>query len=246
MPISTLTPPTVIYPLTLPTLLQHVLSTQSSTAHTTLIICSSRESFLQDLLTSLQQQEDEHDAETLQRLITPTLHNLATARHVKVAFCASVQTLLAYLTAYSNGGGDEKSKERLVLVNPLGLHAPTPSFSAQGLSRTFAAVVETATRVGAVLVVAECQKSARDTTVDRGYAGEIDVDMERADESPHEDAIEVDPWEQEVAILNVSAKKYGSGNSDRAWAGRTVKVKTVAARWFHFHKLSVPGREPPW
>jgi hypothetical protein len=35
----------------------------------------------------------------------------------------------------------------------------------------------------------------------------------------------------------VAAKKFGSGTNDRAWAGRTVKVKRIAARWFRFHKL---------
>jgi hypothetical protein len=46
-----------------------------------------------------------------------------------------------------------------------------------------------------------------------------------------------DPWEQEVSILNVSARRFGSGSGERAWAGRTVKVKRIAARWFRFHNL---------
>ncbi|KAF2645275.1 hypothetical protein P280DRAFT_495194 [Massarina eburnea CBS 473.64] len=232
----TIIPRTVIYPLTPSSLLNHILTTQSNTSRTTLIICSSRETFLQGLLGSLQQQGTQQGTQ-LQDLMAPTLHNLATARHVKTSFCASVPALLAYMTAHrgevESAHADESESRRvaaagtetIVLVNALALHAPTPSFSAQGLSRTFAAAVEMATRVGAALVLAECQGRRGGETGETGGEGDVVVDGE------------VDPWEQDVSILNVSAKKFASKDSDRAWAGRTVKVKRIAARWFHFHRL---------
>lgn len=250
-------PPTVLYPLTLARLLQHILTTQSDTLSTTLVICSSRDALLHSLVSAVQDQQTQCQSQSqtqpqpqtrdsLLRLAAPTLHNLFAARRVKVAFCASVQTLLAYLTALKpeaahdademTRSGRKADAARIVLVNPLSLHAATPAFSAQGLSRMFAAAVETSRRVDAVLVVAECQGAwvQPGPSHDEGHGQD---GHDEGDEAGESDGTAVDPWEQEVSILNVSAKKFGSGTSDRAWAGRTVKVKRIAARWFHFHKL---------
>lgn len=234
--------PTVLYPLTLVGLIHHILQTQSGTAATTLIICSSRDTFLQQLSQSLQQESDQNNREDendqLQNLATPTLHNLLTTRHIKLAFCASMQTLLAYLTACGRDASRDtvESAEgaRMFLVNPLSLHASTLSFSAQGLSRSFAAATETALKSGAALHVVECRPQSR---VPEQRERE-DVDM--SDE--HEQGLmdeheEQDPWELEVSILNVSARRFGSNSGERAWAGRTVKAKRIAARWFRFQEL---------
>jgi hypothetical protein len=230
--------PTVLYPLTLAGLLHHILTTQSATCSTTLIICSSRETFLDDLLQSLQHDLSEKDG-NMQDLATPSLHNLFTTRHVRLAFCASVQALLAYLTAFGRDGHanmpEGQKKARLVLVNPLALHAATPSFSAQGLSRAFAAATETALKTDAELQVVECQVKHR-IAEDKE---DEDIGMEDIDEDGNvdEEQEEHDPWEQEVSILNVSARRFGSNSGERAWAGRTIKVKNVAARWFRFQQL---------
>lgn len=229
--------PSVLYPLTLPELLHHILTTQSNTAATTLVVCSSRDAFVQDLASSLQPYHGESSTGGLEQLLTPTLHNLFNTRHVKVAFCASVQALLAYLTAYGGSGtrhvGDSGERERLILVNPLALHAPTPSFSAQGLSRTFAAAAETALKTDAVLHVVECQGKRKHVP---NY-GEEDPGMVIEDEERHSETEDNDPWEQEVSILNVSARRFGSGAGERAWAGRTIKAKWIVGRWFLFHKV---------
>ncbi|KAF2829243.1 hypothetical protein CC86DRAFT_403892 [Ophiobolus disseminans] len=234
--------PIVLYPLTLLGLLHHTLITQSSTTSTTLIICSSRETFLQDLLQSLQQNrsDDEDQDSTLQDLATPSLHNLFTTRHIKLAFCASVQALLAYLTAYGREGlthsVEGQAKPRLFLVNALALHAPTPSFSAQGLSRAFAAATETALNTNALLCVVECQVKLRKAEND-DYE---DTNMSNADENDQvseKSEGERDPWEQEVSILNVSSRRFGSNSGERAWAGRTVKTRSIAERWFLFQEL---------
>jgi hypothetical protein len=236
----------VLSPLTLPALLNYILCPPSSASPTTLLLCSTRESFLLALSRALQKQ-DGPDAEGFERLIAPALHNLLTARHVNVVFCASVQTLLAQLTAYGGSGAARKTrtgldgleeKETLVLVNPLALHAPTPSFSAQGLSRTFAAAVDNAVRVGAKLRVVECLGMQEHS----GYheeEEEADVAMRDGEESNPE--VEADPWEQEVPILNLSARRFGSGSRERSWAGRTVKVNRVAGRWFRFQRLKAEG-----
>ncbi|KAF1838108.1 hypothetical protein BDW02DRAFT_489811 [Decorospora gaudefroyi] len=231
--------PTVLHPLTLPGLLHHVLTTQSAPCPTLLIVCSSQHMFLQDLACSLKQGPGHGQTDSLESLVAPTLHNLLLTRHVKLAFCASVQALLAYLTAYGLSGtghvGDAGGRERLFLVNPLALHASTPSFSAQGLSRTFATAAEIALRRSIHLHMVECE--GRRAQLEE--QDEEDVPMANGRDENQEETVD-DPWEQEVGILNVSARRFGSGPGERAWAGRTVRAKRIAARWFRFHKL--PGR----
>ncbi|KAF9694452.1 hypothetical protein EKO04_007508 [Ascochyta lentis] len=231
--------PTVLHPLTLPALLDYVLTTQAaSSSPTTLVICSDQNTFLDDLAHALEHQQRVHQHSSLQPLLTPTLHNLSTTRHVKLAFCASVQALLAYLTAYDRPGyvhaDESEGRDRLLLVNPLALHRPTPSFSAQGLSRTFAAAVDTALRTGAMLHLVECEGMRVSHGDDVGeHTAMWDDDEEHlvtAEDQP--------PWDQDVSILNVSARSFGSGAGERAWAGRTVKAKTIAARWFRFQHLA--------
>lgn len=242
--------PTVLPPLTLPALLDHVLTAHAPSAAvpTTLLICSSRDTFLDDLLQALQHHH--HNNTKLHALTTPTLFNLATTQHVTLAFCPSVQALLAHLTAYGQPRGTDDAistvqaaAPRLFLVNPLALHAPTSFFSAQGLSRTFAAAVEAALVAGAVLTMVECRGVRLRGA---GYDGDDDGgggsgggsdDDAGADEDTNTNAQieqdDKDPWDQHVSILNVSARRYGSG-SERAWAGRTVTARRIAATWFRF------------
>lgn len=235
--------PTVIRPLTPLALLDHVLTTQAGTAPTTLIVASTRETFLHHLLDSVRHEHDQ----SLARLIDPTLHNLSTSRHIRVVFCASVQTLLACLTAYAAATpsprcpGGERGIGRLFLVNPLRLHAPTSSFSAQGLGRTFAATVEAASRAHAALFVVECVMPRAADNQANGGDGDMERESEGRDDGPPSTAPR-DPWEQDVSILNVSARRSGSGNADRAWTGRTVTAQMIAARWCRFHTLEVPSR----
>jgi hypothetical protein len=234
-------PPTVLYPLTLAAVLRHVLTTQAGTFSTTLIVCSSRDTFLQHLSYSLQHAQSEDQESDMQDMISPSLHNLLTTRHVKLAFCASVQALLAYLTicglhnpvSFTDGG----KRARIVVLNPLSLHASTLSFSAQGLSRTFAAATETALKVNAILQVVECRVEGREPE-HQVEGADVDMNNGEMDEDDHNTTQkEEDPWDQEVAVLNVSTRRFGSHSGERAWAGRTVKAKRIAARWFRFQKL---------
>lgn len=235
--------PTVLYPLTLPALLSHILSTQSASSPTTLVICSHRSTFLGELAHSLSQQHEtslpaDSKQLNLKQWLVPTLHNLSTTRHVTLAFCASVHALLAYLTAYDRPGyvhvDESEGRERLVLVNLLALHEPTSSFSAQGLSRTFATAVETALRTGATLHLVECEGRHNVS----GPVPDDDGAMSGEEEDDRLPGAAQDPWDQDVSILNVSARRFGSGTGEHAWAGRTVKAKRIAARWFRFHNLS--------
>lgn len=143
--------------------------------------------------------------------------------------------------------GEEEQHPVLVLLNPLALLAPTPAFSAQGLGRLVAAGVEAAGRAGARLLVVECVGAGAGRER-RGVVGEgEDVDMElgldEEDAGDGEgvegrfDSREEDPWEQDIPILNVSARRFGSGGGERGWAGRTVKARRVMERWCRFSSL---------
>ena len=142
----------------------------------------------------------------------------------------------------------EEQHPVLVLLNPLALLAPTPAFSAQGLGRLVAAGVEAAGRAGARLLVVECVGAGAGRGR-RGVVGEEeeDVDMElgldEEDAGDGEgvegrfDSREEDPWEQDIPILNVSARRFGSRSGERGWAGRTVKARRVVERWCRFSSL---------
>ncbi|EOA86923.1 hypothetical protein ACJQWK_08914 [Exserohilum turcicum] len=231
--------PAVLRPLTLPALLHHVLTTQPTSARPTLlIVCSGEEAFVEQLAAQLQHARGHGDgdgdgdgADELQRLLAPSLHNLSTTRHVRLAFCPSVPALLAYLTAYGHTAAG--AEERVVLVNALALHASTPSFSAQGLSRCFATAADTALRTGVQLHMVECEQRHH------VYAARADEDAEPEQglDASRRPGNTGDAWEQEVSILNVSARRFGSGSTERAWAGRTVKAKRIAGRWFHLDEL---------
>jgi hypothetical protein len=214
----------VLPPLTLPALLDHVLASQSSSSSTTLLVCCPRDAFVRHLAA--------HAAHA--RLLAPTLDNLLSTRRVTLAFCPSVQALLAYLAVYDRPGyihvDESDGRERLVLVNPLALHAHTPAFSAQGLSRTFAAAADTATRTGALLQLVECLGQLGVSGQDMGDDVGDDMDIDVGMDTTHGE----DPWEQQVSILNVSAPRFGSAADQAALAGRTVTARAIASRWFRF------------
>jgi hypothetical protein len=231
-------PPTVLCPMTLPALLDFVLTSWPDSAPTTLIVCSGRDAFLQNLLHCVRKDGESRDATTLKRLMPSTLRNVMVRQHIKLVFCASVQELLAHLSTYCppSQGKQEGIAETLILVGPLLLHAPTPSFSAQGLSRTFAAAVEAALRVGARLLLVEAPGMRQSGHHDEDEDLELSLENEGGGR-PHPLNSNLDPWEQEVPILNDSARRFTSGSGERPWAGRTIKAGRVAARWFRFCKL---------
>lgn len=92
------------------------------------------------------------------------------------------------------------------------LHHSTGEHSAQGLSRSLAAVVETAKLNGQRLVLAES----------RALNGEVEYEgVGRV----------IDPWKEQVPLLSGSVR---FGGEDRVWAGNTVEVERVVGRWCRF------------
>lgn len=95
------------------------------------------------------------------------------------------------------------------------LHRLTAEHSAQGLSRSLAAVVETAMLNGQRLVLAE--SITLNTEVESVRTGSED-----------------DPWKEQVPLLSGSVR---FGGEDRMWAGKTVVAARVVAKWCQFVKV---------
>ncbi|KAI9786576.1 MAG: hypothetical protein M1835_003020 [Candelina submexicana] len=227
--------PTVLTGILPTELIEYILDHHA--APSTLIICSSRETFLHQLLTLTQKphssspppagdntSETSPQSERVHRFLIPTLHLLSTSCTIGLAFCPTLQHLRAYLTIYQASAPSpspplDKPGTRvsiLALLNAIALHRSTPDLSAQGLSRTFAAAVEAAVREKMALVVSEC-----------GKIGDDGGDLES------------EPWEEQVPLLNGVLR--GLGAEGRVGAGRTVKIRRVLERWCVFRTYKVDG-----
>ena len=95
------------------------------------------------------------------------------------------------------------------------LHRLTAEHSAQGLSRSLAAVVETAKLNGQRLVLAE--SIPLNAGIESVGTGSVD-----------------DPWKEQVPLLSGSVR---FGGEDRMWAGKTVEAARVVAKWCRFVKV---------
>lgn len=204
---------------------------------TFLIICSTRENFLEQLSASLHppshatsptdlEQELKHDEcvslvpKPDHLLLRKTIGLLANSRKIKLAFCPTIEHLRAYLSALritddqrgsvtSNG-----TRPMLAIVNLVALHTVTSEFSAQGLSRTLALAVEVAAREKTDIVLCECR------------------DAVNAQSSLRGDRL----WDTHVPLLSGSLRAVGDG---AGWSGSSVPVKRVVQRWFHFEPKQI-------
>jgi len=247
--------PQIITDIRLAEFIQHVLHNDSQPA--TLVVCGTRERFIEQLLAACldaqsttvdetQLPSDGDAAETEQPgapethdlLKSPSLLQLANSRKVKLVFCHDLTHLRAYLASLAIPKPHseptthvEESNQHpplLAILNPIDIHRFTTSFSAQGLNRTFALAVEAAhaTRNHLAMVeFPECQHREAEQAVE-GY--EMEPEVVPATTS-------VDPWDEEVSILNVTTKSFGAGG--RGWVGRTVTVRRIAERWCVFSPL---------
>lgn len=123
----------------------------------------------------------------------------------------------------------------LAMLNPLALHRSTSDFSAQGLSRTFAAAVEAAERAGMQLVVEETEAGCADEDDEEVHGVEGGDDFYEGNEGREVERLRKDPWKQQVPFLNSSVR---IGGGERLGAGRLVEVGKVIGKWCKFVSLS--------
>ena len=247
--------PQVVTAIRLGEFIQHVLKDKNKSV--TLVVCATQERFTEQLLaacvdtqsTAIREAQRPSDGDTVEveaesepalrethaLLKQPSLVQLANSRNVKLVFCHDLTHLRAYLATLAipkpriksttHIEGDNQQPLLLAILNPIDIHRLTTSFSAQGLNRTFALAVEAAhaTRKHLVMVeFVECQHREAEQAVEE-Y--ELESDDVPATSS-------VDPWDEEVSILNVTTKSFGAGG--RGWVGRTVTIRRIAERWCVF------------
>ena len=190
----------------------------NSARATILVICSTRDRFLEQLYAATHTQTEEPVPSETHRLLTKTIGLLSTSSKVKLAFCPTLEHLRAYISVLRTASKLtshelQNAKPLLAVLDLVALHVSTSEFSAQGLSRTLATTVEVAAREGMDLVLCECQNPLDPTSTESG---------ERL-------------WYDHIPILNGSVRMAGEENMRR---GQGVSVKRVAERWFNFDETS--------
>ncbi|KAL2006223.1 hypothetical protein VTN00DRAFT_9877 [Thermoascus crustaceus] len=210
---------------------------ENNASRTTLIVCGTRDSFLEQLSASVHprpsarnpspayEEQNQHDGNTdlllgrvehvehISPLLTKTIGLLANSRKVRLEFCPTLEHLRAYLSVLRISRDKQNQthhhgRPMLAILDLVALHCTTSEFSAQGLSRTFAIAVEAAAREKMDLVLCEC-KDAIDA-----QNGELGERL----------------WYLHVPLLSGSIRTGEEG----AWSGPSVPVKRIAQRWFHF------------
>jgi len=251
--------PQIITDIRLAEFIQRVLNNDSQSA--TLVVCASKERFTEQLLaacvetepTTIDEAQRRSDGdhaeiepaapETHDLLKPPSLLQLANARNVKLVFCHDLTHLRAYLATLAipkprlepatHAGKSNEQPSLLAILNPIDIHRFTTSFSAQGLNRTFALAVEAVHATRKHLAMVEFTEFQH-REAERAFEGfELGSDAAPA-------TLSVNPWDEEVSILNVTTKSFGAGG--RGWVGRTVTVRKIAERWCAFSSFQ-PQRE---
>ena len=231
--------PIVLEPCKAYHVLQHILRRPAPSNH--LIICSSRDSFLQSLLYEITQ-ESQNEQSTALEFLAPTLSNLHNSRNFQITFCSDLTNLRAYLAKLRHPQQQERveseSKDAhdqtcplLMIINLIHIHEQTLSYSVQGFNRTFASIADVAHGLNHQLIMVECINPEDE------YETGVQEDADMLDGSHSVTNV----WDQDLSMLNITTKTFGTG--ERAWVGRTVRIRQVAGRWFEFRKLEDYGRE---
>ncbi|KAI4205357.1 MAG: hypothetical protein LQ350_000398 [Teloschistes chrysophthalmus] len=194
---------------------------QNHVAPTTMIVCSSREQFLEKVQLSIKKQESSDSMP--HPLLLPTIHQLATSRTVQMAFVPTLPHLRAYSSSFTAEEGVQHGSaalakpgsqvSMLAVYGFLNLHQCTTEYSVQGLSRSLALAVEAADACKMQLVLVE-------------DPGDWEIETSELDDETEARPAR-DVWKEQVPILNSSLAL----SDDRAWAGRTVDIGAIVRKW---------------
>ncbi len=220
---------------------------QSHSVPTTLIVCSSREGFLEHLRATIHHTDPvnpsgppkDESSNVLHPFLIPTIHLLTTSKTITLAFTPTLPHFRAYLaTFYSSFSESSAFTARTLSYDKPGVHAPTlailglvtlhqstSEYSAQGLSRSLANAVEAAARARLRLLLAE-SRSPRENDEMLGL-GDLPGEGQ-----------EINPWKEQVPLLSNSIR---FGSEERSWAGRTIEVAKIVERWCRFVTLEEAG-----
>lgn len=175
----------------------------------TLLACSTREQFLEQLVATIRNRADGAAAPEDHHLLTRTLGLLSKSAKIKLVFCPSIESLRAYISVLDMGRVTPREgshRPLLAVLDLLALHRTSAELTAQGLSRTLAAMVEVTSRQGVDVDLCECTNSLEGEDSLRGET----------------------LWDAKVPLAN------GIRPEDGILRGRLVSPKRIAQRWFKF------------
>lgn len=178
----------------------------------TVIVCSTREHFLERLVAIIRNTADGVAVSEDQQLLTRAIGLLSKSRKTKLVFCPSVESLRACISVLEMASAklqEESQRPVLAVLDLLSLHRSPAEFTAQGISRTLAAMVEVTSRQGVDVELCECMDSLDGGSSLRGQA----------------------LWNERVPLANGSTS---SGTEDGILKGRLVSPRKIAQRWFIF------------
>ena len=185
---------------------------------TNLIICSTREEFLNQLLLQVEDRQESVQDDSACRddiaqtavptLLVPTLALLSACNNINLVYCSSLPVLRAYLSSYASTQLSLKNYQ-LIILDLIALHHATSEYNLQGLSRTLATAASAAHQVNAEVTLVECMDIADPANPHRGLR----------------------LWGAEVPLLSGSIK---IGQEGARWAGNAMCIRKIASRWFTF------------
>ncbi|KAF7869741.1 hypothetical protein EAF04_004525 [Stromatinia cepivora] len=191
-------------------------------------------------------------------LLLKTLHQISISRHISLIYIPTTSHLRAYLSVLSaetpskiEAPPDRKwdklgmKRAMIVVYGLVELHRDTSEWSAQGLSRSLAGLVEMGGRDKRTVVCLEEGRRETGRSAELNLYGEgegdfdginIDGDGVESDENRGQDKRTWKGWDEKVPMLNGSVRRAGLEGEDSSWSGRTVEVGRIFARWFDFGK----------
>ncbi|KAF3400305.1 hypothetical protein DPV78_005357 [Talaromyces pinophilus] len=209
---------------------------------TTVVICSTRERFLEQLVACVSSQLQENNDHQVSEnepsplpetdqpspskpptsadfLLSNTIGSIASSQRVKLVFCPSLAHLRAYLSTFQLRVDPKKQdagrgKPVIAILDFLAVHYMSTQFSAQGLSQTLALAVETTARTDSTILLCECNDAVNPG--DRDHGPRL--------------------WGLHVPLLNGGTIRSDNERTSSSWSGRHVTVRQVAQRWFKFEE----------
>ncbi|CAD6448577.1 ffc07818-f94c-40ab-8e7a-50cd104b8be1-CDS [Sclerotinia trifoliorum] len=262
-------------PIALPSALPSELLTwilNHSAYPTTILICKSRAAFVSSLLADITSNTSLPPASSPQYPISATapvetlshslllkiLHQISISRHISFLYVPTTSHLRAYLSVLSpetrskieappDLEWDKLSIKRAMIVvyGLVELHRDTSEWSAQGLNRSLAGLVDMGGRHKRAVVCLEERTKEKRRSDELNLYGEGEGDFDDtsndgdgmgSDENRRRDKRTWNGWDEKVPMLNGSVRRAGSESEDSGWSGRTVEVGRIFARWFDFQK----------
>lgn len=166
---------------------------------TTVIICCAKQDFVNSLVS-----EAQHDPDTADQILAKTLSNVATSRHLRIAFAPTVTHLRAYLAAVDsqldappnpNQFAERLKRPPLLLAYGfVDVHRDGGEWSAQGTALSASLLIDAALRNGLRAAIAEPVEGS---------------------------------YDEVMPLLSGAVQK-----EDGSWSGRTATVKSTLSRWF--------------